>query len=170
MAAAQRASAGDAARAMLRLQAVWRKAKAILFFAPLPEELDVWPLLEEALAAEKTVGLPRFVLEANAYLPYRVRELARDVKLGRFGIREPAENCARLSFTLDLILVPGVAFDLQGRRLGRGKGYYDHLLAAVRGTTCGVAFDEQVVPRVPVEPHDRRVNCLLTPTRWVEFE
>ena len=67
-----------------------------------------------------------------------------------------------------MILVPGVAFDLHGRRLGRGKGFYDQLLAGVRGTTCGVAFDVQVVRELPQEPHDARVNCILTPTRWLE--
>jgi 5-formyltetrahydrofolate cyclo-ligase len=66
-------------------------------------------------------------------------------------------------------LVPGVAFDLHGRRLGRGKGFYDRLLADVRGKTCGVAFDEQIVREVPVEPHDSDVNCILTPTRWIEL-
>jgi 5-formyltetrahydrofolate cyclo-ligase len=69
-----------------------------------------------------------------------------------------------------LILVPGVAFDLRGYRLGRGKGFYDQLLAAVRGPTCGVGFDEQIVDAVPVEPHDVRLSCLLTPTRWIELQ
>jgi 5-formyltetrahydrofolate cyclo-ligase len=67
-----------------------------------------------------------------------------------------------------LVLVPGVAFDSHGRRLGRGKGFYDQLLAFVRGTKCGVAFDEQIVPEIPIEPHDVRLNCILTPTRWIE--
>jgi 5-formyltetrahydrofolate cyclo-ligase len=67
-----------------------------------------------------------------------------------------------------LILVPGVAFDLHGGRLGRGKGYYDRLLKELRGTTCGVAFDQQVVEAIPVEPHDVRLDHVLTPTRWIE--
>ena len=70
---------------------------------------------------------------------------------------------------LDLVLVPGVAFDLHGRRLGRGRGYYDRLLSQVGGRTCGVAFDEQVVSEVPVEAHDVLLNCILTPTRWFEL-
>ncbi|MBP9903534.1 MAG: 5-formyltetrahydrofolate cyclo-ligase, partial [Verrucomicrobia bacterium] len=69
---------------------------------------------------------------------------------------------------LDLVLVPGVAFDPRGGRLGRGQGYYDRLLAGVRGTKCGVAFDEQIVDAVPVGPLDIRLNCILTPTRWIE--
>ena len=82
-------------------------------------------------------------------------------------MREPREHCAALALNrLDFVLVPGVAFDLDGRRLGRGKGYYDRLLATVTGAACGVAFDRQIVPRVPSEPHDARLNCILTPTRW----
>jgi 5-formyltetrahydrofolate cyclo-ligase len=69
---------------------------------------------------------------------------------------------------LDLVLAPGVAFDLQGHRLGRGKGFYDRLLADVRGVKCGVAFDEQIVDAVPVGPLDVGVDCLVTPTRWLE--
>ena len=99
-----------------------------------------------------------------------MRELSRDLKTGQFGIREPADACPLIPLNrLDFVLVPGVAFDLQGRRLGRGKGYYDRLLAEVRGKTCGVAFDEQIVEELPLEPHDVLVNCILTPTRWIEL-
>ena len=68
---------------------------------------------------------------------------------------------------LDLILVPGVAFDPGGHRLGRGKGFYDRLLAGMRGTKCGVALEEQIVAAIPVEPLDVRMNFILTPTRVV---
>ena len=70
---------------------------------------------------------------------------------------------------LDLVLVPGVAFDLQGRRLGRGRGFYDRLLADVDGIKCGIAFDEQMVNEVPAGPPDVRLNFILTPTRCVEI-
>ncbi len=155
---------------MLEEQALWKQAQSVLFFAPLPEELDVWPLLAKAISLGKAVALPRFVAEEKTYVACEVRHLTRDVRVGYFGIREPAERCAPVSSNrVDLILVPGVAFDLHGRRLGRGKGFYDQLLTMVRGMTCGVAFDEQVVPEIPIEPHDVELNCLLTPTRWIEM-
>ncbi len=167
---AQRVAASGRARALLQQQAVWRQAKSVLFYAPLPEEPDLWPLLSDALGAGKTIALPRFVPEDNSYIACEVREPARDVEPGRYGIREPVERCAEFpSNRLDLILVPGVAFDLHGRRLGRGKGFYDQLLAVVRGTSCGVAFDEQIVGEIPVEPHDAELDCILTPTRWIEL-
>ena len=165
-----REAASAQALALLQRQEAWREASSILFFAPLPMELNVWPLLADAIANGKRVSLPRFVTESGQYEAGCVEDPMRDVQPGRFGIREPNTRCPVVPLNrLDFILVPGVAFDLHGRRLGRGKGFYDQLLAEVRGTTCGVAFDEQIVREVPVEPHDVVLNCILTPTRWIEL-
>jgi 5-formyltetrahydrofolate cyclo-ligase len=169
MTQAQRAVLSERARARLQMQPVWQRARSVLFFAPLAEELDLWPLLAEALAGGKTVGLPRFSPEERRYIACRVRDVDQDIVTGRYGIREPGTTCPALPLKLDLLLVPGVAFDLHGRRLGRGQGFYDQLLAEMSGMTCGVAFDEQIVGTVPVEPHDVHLNCILTPTRWVEL-
>ena len=153
----------------LRQQEIWKTANSILFFSPLADELDIWPLVEEAHALRKTVALPRFAADKKAYTAACLQDLRSDFPIGRFGIREPAASCAEFPLNrLDLVLVPGVAFQSDGGRLGRGKGYYDRLLAAVRGTKCGVAFDEQIVGAIPVGPLDIRVNCIVTPTRWVE--
>jgi len=170
MSPAERTEAAARACVRLKQQAVWRDSHLILSFAPLPEEIDIWPLLPEALSAGKKVALPRFDSATNAYVACRVENLDRDLVSGKFGIREPGAHCPRISAAArDLILVPGVAFDLNGHRLGRGKGFYDQLLASLRGGKCGVSFDQQVVREIPVESHDVRLDCLLTPTRWVEF-
>jgi len=164
---AERAAASLQACARLEEQDLWRKAKSLLFYAPLPGEPDLWRLLEDSLAAGKTVALPRFLPEQNAYVACQIKSAATDLVVGQFGIREPHEACATVPLNrLDLVLVPGVAFDLDGRRLGRGKGFYDRLLAAFDGPACGVGFDQQIVHRVPSEPHDVRLSCILTPTRW----
>jgi 5-formyltetrahydrofolate cyclo-ligase len=188
MTVAERAAASAQARTLLKTQPAWRAARSVMLYAPMPEELDVWPLLADGLKAGKVVALPRFVRawrghparstgsrqdarSAEAYIPCRVRNLALDIVTGAFGIREPAAHCAELPINgLDLILTPGLAFDLSGRRLGRGRGFYDQILAARRGTACGVAFDQQIVTEVPVAPHDVLVNCMLTPTRWIEMQ
>jgi 5-formyltetrahydrofolate cyclo-ligase len=166
---AQRTEGSARARQLLAVQPLWQQAESILFYAPMPEELDLWPLLIQTLASGRVAALPCFVKEANRYIACRVRNLKLDLKKGQLGIREPADHCTGSVLNrLDLILVPGVAFDLHGRRLGRGKGFYDQLLADLRGVTCGVAFDEQLVDEVPVAPHDVSLNRILTPTRWVE--
>ena len=169
MPAELRAIASAQARALLSDQPLWRAAKSVLFYAPMPGELEVWPLLEEVLDRGKLAALPRFAPSSKGYEACQVQELPRDVAPGRFGIREPAERCSAVSLArIDLVLVPGVAFDHRGNRLGRGKGYYDRLLSGFRGITCGVGFDEQIVDSVPVEEHDFRLNYVLTPTRWVD--
>lgn len=155
---------------LLASQAQWQQARSVLMYAPMGGELDVWPLLEMALGLGKVVALPRYDALTNAYGAFQLKDLANDLEPGRYGIREPKGQSTLLPLNrLDFILVPGLAYDLQGHRLGRGRGFYDRLLGAVCGTTCGVAFEEQIVRRVPVEPHDSDVNCILTPTRWIEL-
>jgi 5-formyltetrahydrofolate cyclo-ligase len=165
----QRATASAQACALLEQQTVWRRASLIFFYAPTAEELDIWRLVQDSLAAGKTVALPRFDSATQRYVACQITDMARDLSEGQYGIREPGAHCIAVPPNrLDMILVPGVAFDVHGRRLGRGKGFYDQMLASVRGTTCGVAFDEQIVDAIPVEPHDIHLNCILTPTRWIE--
>ncbi|MEO8426926.1 MAG: 5-formyltetrahydrofolate cyclo-ligase, partial [Verrucomicrobiota bacterium] len=114
---------------LLREQSLWKQARCVLFYAALFDEVDVWPLLEVAIAEGKIVALPRYRSEQECYGAARLENPANDTKSGEFGIREPTEACAVVPLNqLDLILVPGVGFDLTGRRLGRGKGYYDRLL------------------------------------------
>jgi len=164
--------AGDSAQAcaLLARQRVWQEAKAVLFYAPLPDEIDLLPLLEQALAEGRTVALPRFFPASGAYAACQLQNFARDCALGRFGVREPASTCPIFPLNrLDLALAPGVGFDAAGHRLGRGRGYYDRLLAEVAGTRCGVAFDEQMADEIPAEPHDMVLSCILTPTRWLEI-
>jgi 5-formyltetrahydrofolate cyclo-ligase len=167
----QRVAASARARKLLETHVLWQMARSVLLFAPLPEELDVWPLLASALASGKQVALPRFVAATRSYEACWILNPEKDVHVGHFGIREPHSHCGRVSpGKLDLILVPGMAFDLQGRRLGRGKGYYDQLLGVWHGTACGVAFDEQIMEEIPLESHDVRMNCILTPTVYIKLK
>ena len=165
-----RAAAGAKLCERLQDGEIWRSAKSVLLFAPLTGELDVWPLVQAGLAAEKIVGLPRFESTRAGYVAAQVGDLGRDIVTGKFQIREPSASCPELALAgFDLILVPGVAFDLRGRRLGRGRGFYDRLLTEVRGVKCGAAFDEQIVASVPAEVHDAAVNCVVTPSQWVKI-
>jgi 5-formyltetrahydrofolate cyclo-ligase len=166
----RRVEAAKCALALLRQQETWRTARCVLFYAPIRNELDIWPALVIAVQEGKLVCLPRFDNSTQRYVACRVENPQEDLQEGRYGIREPRPGCELVALNrLDFALVPGVAFDLHGRRLGQGRGYYDRLLADISGNTCGVAYDEQVVRAVPVQPHDSDVNCILTPTRWIEL-
>lgn len=159
------------ARRLLVSQRFWLAANSVFFYAPLQDELDLWPLVDVALAARKQVALPRFDSERDCYVACVVRDTLDDTRLGKFGIREPRRGCPELAINrLDLALVPGVGFDLLGYRLGRGRGYYDRLLGQRPGFVCGVAFDEQIVDELPVGPHDGQMDCILTPSRCLMFK
>ena len=156
--------------ARLREQPLWLEARRLLFYAALPDELDLWPLVEETLGEGRTVALPRFLVESGIYAAAIIQNSKQDLVPGKMGILEPGSHCQAMPLNqLDLLLVPGVGFDMNGRRLGRGKGYYDRLLSSVCGVRCGVAMDRQVLPAIPAEPHDVTLDCILTPTRWLTF-
>lgn len=160
----QRRTFSEQLCAGLRQQPAWQSATSILLFAPLAGEPDVTPLMDER--SSRLTAFPRFNSSTGAYEACSLRALAELIP-GRFGVLEPDAGCPVVPLNqLDLVLVPGLAFDLAGRRLGRGKGFYDRLLAQVRGHKSGVAFEAQIVPEVPEEPHDVRVNSILTPTCW----
>jgi 5-formyltetrahydrofolate cyclo-ligase len=158
------------ARIILTEQPTWMSARSVLAYAPLPDELDLWTVLNDAFAAGKSVFLPKFDPKRGEYYACPLPRSTNDLAPGKFNIPEPqATPECEAPNRLDLALVPGVAFDLQGRRLGRGKGFYDRLLKTIQAKTCGVAYDHQLVDQIPVQPHDISVNCILTPTRWIEI-
>ena len=151
-----------------RLQAQMQSAHTILFFAPLPDELDVWPVLELSMALGNTCALPFFDAEKKTYGARVLNKLATEIVTGKFGAREPAAGCAEIPLNrFDLVLVPGMAFDLHGNRLGRGQGFYDRILAEASGVKCGVCYDGQLLEKIPTEPHDAKVTFILTPSRCV---
>jgi 5-formyltetrahydrofolate cyclo-ligase len=149
-----------------RLEPQLRSAHTILFYAPLVDELDVWPLLEKLLKTNQACALPAFDAEKQFYSARRVKNLETDVFTGKFGVSEPLPECEIIPLNrFDLVLVPGMAFDESGNRLGRGKGFYDRILAAASGIKCGVGYDFQLLESIPTEPHDAKVNFIFTPSR-----
>lgn len=128
--------------------------------------MSTLPLLEAALAAGKRVSVP--VVEGDALTLVRLESLDELVP-APFGLLEPKRELRRkgrrlVATTIRLFLVPGLAFDRTGGRLGHGKGYYDRLLSRVKPTvpTVALGFDAQLVPAVPMGPDDRRVSMVVT--------
>ncbi|HEU6447037.1 MAG TPA: 5-formyltetrahydrofolate cyclo-ligase [Verrucomicrobiae bacterium] len=152
-----------------RLEAQMRSAHTILFFAPMLDELDVWLLMQKSLEAKKICALPFFNSATQHYSARRVVDLEENVVVGKFGIREPDSNCEEIALDkFDLVLVPGMAFGGNGNRLGRGRGFYDRILAQASGIKCGVAYDFQLMETIPVEAHDATVHFIVTPTRCLK--
>ncbi len=129
-------------------------------FFPLPGEVDLRELLAELAPAGRLV-LPR--VASGALTLHRVRDLGRLVP-GPLGLREPRADAALVSPSeVHVFLVPGLAFTPDGARLGRGKGLYDRLLVNLspHRTTIGIGFAHQVVARLPTEPHDIPLSCVV---------
>jgi 5-formyltetrahydrofolate cyclo-ligase len=153
----------------LKTQPFFRNARSILFFASLSEEPDLWPLLNDVLATDKMVALPCFDADNQKYHPRRVKDIHVEILSGKYGIREPAPTCIAMPLDdLDLVLVPGVAFDSRGHRLGRGKGFYDQMLQDFKGKKVGIAFAEQIVDAVPAETNDVKMDFVLTPAQCID--
>ena len=152
-----------------RLETQLPSARAILFFAPLPDEPDVWPVLERSLALGTVCALPYFDASTQAYGARVIQKIGTDLVAGKFGVREPAAQCAAMPLNqLDLVLVPGLAFDRFGSRLGRGRGFYDRLLGEVSGVKCGICYQGQLLESLPTEGHDVSVSFIVTPNECLK--
>ena len=138
---------------------VWQQAQHILCYWSLPDELPTHDSVNQWLAAGKNIYLPRVKGDDLEIVPYHGQESLDDNN--KFHIGEPVGDAVDPS-CLELIIVPAVALDRNRNRLGRGKGYYDRLLSTTACPTIGVACEFQLVNEVPVEPHDRPLDYIVT--------
>jgi 5-formyltetrahydrofolate cyclo-ligase len=146
-------------------------ASAVLLTLAFRSEWNTRPLVRAALAASKTVVVPRVDRQTRMLELHSIADPDLDVVPGHLAIPEPLSARPQVPRdAIDFVLVPGVAFDLEGRRLGYGGGYYDRLLPllAPRAARVAGAFDIQIVERVPAAPHDVRVDAVVTESRIVE--
>ncbi len=146
---------------------VYRRSDRIMAYASFGSELRTDEFVRHVLDQGKTLLLPRVDRQKGSLDIYRVRDPVRDLRGGTWGIREPRpDRCARVGpHAIDFVLVPGVAFDTRGTRLGYGGGFYDKLLAD--GLSPGAwlvagAFETQMVEKVPLDEHDVPMDVVVT--------
>ena len=146
---------------------VWQRASQVMLYVPMSGELNVNLLIENGLKNRKLIALPRFSVKNKSYEACEIVNLS-DLVPGKFGVPEPSPNSQIMDTKqLDLAIVPGVAFAGLGGRLGRGGGFFDRLLADIPAKKCGVCFEQQVYPDVPVERHDVKMDMIATPSGWL---
>ncbi|MFH1024427.1 MAG: 5-formyltetrahydrofolate cyclo-ligase [Planctomycetota bacterium] len=158
-----RESAGREVLAAVRALPEYRRARTVMAYASLADELPTEDLLRAILADGKTLLLPR--TESDGSLtPRAVADPARDLVRGRLGVSEPIPGPGHPPESIDLVLAPGRAFDPDGFRVGRGGAHYDRFLAGpgLRATTVGMAFHVQLREALPRETHDRPVDMIVT--------
>ena len=153
----------DVSEILKRLQQHPRvvKADTLLLYSALPDEVPTQSLLDELVAQGKTVLLPRVVSDTDMEL--RQYTGMQDLQAGAFGILEPTGKLFTDYKKIDVAVIPGMAFDKKGHRLGRGKGYYDRFLRLLPNTyKIGICFSWQLVDHVPTDEHDILMDHILS--------
>lgn len=163
---AERARLSWAIADRILASAPYLAARSIALYASFRGEAAADVILETALADGKKVAFPRMG-PTRGEMTLRWIDGRAGLRPGRRGVLEPAES-APVAEATDLLLAPGLAFDLRGARLGWGLGYYDRFLRGRSGFALGVAYDFQVTDALPVEAHDARMDAVATESRWIE--
>ncbi|MCS7278439.1 MAG: 5-formyltetrahydrofolate cyclo-ligase [Thermodesulfobacteriaceae bacterium] len=140
----------------------WLISQNIGFYSAIDKEVNLEELIGEAFLKNKRVFLPKTWFKEKRLSFHQIFSLS-DLKPGAFKILEPPLSAPLIEVSqLDLIFVPGVAFDLYKGRLGYGVGFYDRVLAQTKALKVGVAFSFQIFERLPLEEHDQRVDLVVT--------
>jgi len=147
------------------------RAATMMIYLPIPEEVDVSPLALRGWQEEKTVAAPKLSWDKRHMVPIEIRSLETGLIESRSYLREPADGEPVSLDMLDLVIVPALAFDRKGNRLGRGGGFYDRFLASpeFKGTSVGIAFREQLLDELPVDEHDVPVHVVVTDEEVLRF-
>ncbi len=156
---AEKASAAEEVFAHLEKSAAFLLAERILMYHSLPDELPTHAFLSK-WNGRKKFYLPRVNGVNLEILPYDETRL----ELGAFHIEEPTGSETVSPDEIELIVIPAVAYDRSRNRLGRGKGFYDRLLASTKATKIGIGYAFQVVEEIPVEEHDIPMDFVITQT------
>lgn len=169
--AAEIARLSKAVAGQLEKLPFYRQARTIMFFLSFRSEVDTREMVEDNLARGNRVLVPKAIPEKRELIPSELLDYKKDLAPGVYGIPEPRQEALRPvdPRQIDLLIVPGVAFDLQGNRLGYGGGYYDRFFDRLRPGVplVALAFELQLVEKVPVDPWDRRMDWLVTEKRTI---
>lgn len=169
MTADELAGAGDALLRLLLTIPAFRAARRVACFLSLPDELPTGGIIRHCYGEGQSVCVPAWRTESRAY-DFAALEPGAHLVPGRMRVPEPEEKRWVAVDTIDTLLVPGLAFDRQGGRLGFGAGHYDRLLARCRPDSVSIALacDWQVLPRVPQAAHDVRMDWIVTDLRHLD--
>ncbi len=143
-----------------------KASKYILLYYPHKNEVNTLPIIKHLLKEKGFILLPK--VQGKDIIPILVKDLSQ-LKSGYAGIKEPEGETVSPE-KIDIVIVPGVAFDKKGHRLGYGKGYYDRFLSKTKAKKIGLAYDFQIVEELPAEEHDVPLSLIVTPTQIIQIK
>ena len=145
------------------------QARCLLLYVNFGREVDMRPLFEDAWKRGKCTAVPKVLGDGRMEF-YEIRDF-RELRPGFRGILEPVEGTMVTPEEGVFMIMPGVAFDQEGGRIGYGKGFYDRYLAShPKLLKAAVSFESQIVPRVPAGPYDRKPDWLITEARTIRIK
>ena len=150
----------------------YRDARVIMLYLPIPQEVDPAQVALHAWGQGKTVLAPKVDWSQRHMLAVQIHSMDDGVVRGKYGVPQPPPDGPVYPVEeIDLVIVPALAYDRTGGRLGRGGGFYDRFLSGldVTAVTCGLAFTEQLVDQLPADRHDRPVDILVTDKEVLRF-
>lgn len=146
-------------------------ANTILLYAALDDEINVDECIEDALMLGKQVALPVCTNDKGEMKFYYINSMS-DLKSGFFGVREPdIDKCKEVTdFNSSICIVPGIAYDKRGYRLGYGKGYYDRFMQKSTSLFIGLCYNELIDDELPIEEYDIPVKYIITENGFIAVE
>ncbi len=148
------------------------KAKSVFIYVSFRSEVDTFSIIEHSLITGKKVIVPKVEKKERKLYLYEI-ESTKDLNSGYMGIYEPAPDESKRAGIndVDLIIVPGVSFDIYGNRIGYGGGYYDIILSdkKTNSPVIALSYEEQIVQEIPSEPHDIKVDIIITDQRIINI-
>ena len=170
-------SAGDLSKKVRAIEnrlfefANFLESKIALLYINGDNEVQTKNIIQRAYSYNKIVVLPAFDPKTFEMELMKVDKIAQELKPGARGVPEPNAACCKIVpiDRIDIAIIPGIAFDEKGGRIGTGRGYYDRLIPKLAITTRKVALtlEEQIVPQVPMESHDKHVDIIITDKRII---
>ena len=149
----------------------YRNSRNIMFYVATRSEVQTEEMIKTSIEMGKNIFVPIILPECINLAPSKIFDFDTELEKGKKGILEPKKEYYRLfpPENIDLIIIPGVAFDLSGNRIGRGFGYYDNFLKEIRSSTkiIALAFEMQIVKKIPNDKNDIPVHKIITETRTI---
>ena len=146
-----------------------KNSNTIMLYLDFNNEVITDDLIKELISMGKIVASPITIIKEKVLIPSQITDFENGIKYGAYNIREPKPDCSpEINIkNIDVVIVPAVAYDINGFRLGYGGGFYDRFLENIRedAVTIGIAFDLQIFDEVPKEPHDAQLDYIITESR-----
>lgn len=146
-------------------------AKTILFYVSTRSEVRTKQMIKDSMKLGKRIAVPSTDMKKHMICSFELKDFENELAPGAFGVLEPKKDvCNEVPIgEIDLIIVPGTAFDRKGDRIGYGRGFYDKLLSSLKDVkTIGLAYDFQVVQQIPEDEHDVKVDMIVTDSEIIK--